>query len=98
MKYLSWVKSAHVYRRRRLGALLAVMVMGWALYAGSSAGAESPSISYTVAPGDSLWSIAVTHYSASEDPRLKIEAIRQANDLKGNEIQPGMSLEIPSTE
>jgi LysM repeat protein len=74
------------------------MVMGWALYAGSSADAESPSSSYTVAPGDSLWSIAVTHYSATEDPRPKIEAIRQANGLKGNEVQPGMSLNLPSTE
>jgi hypothetical protein len=32
-----------------------------------------------------------------EDPRPKVEAIREANDLSGYEIYPGMSLKVPST-
>ena len=66
--------------------------LSFALYAGSSgAGAEAPTVRYTVAPGETLWEIAVEHTLPGEDPR----PIREANDLSGSTIHPGMTLEVP---
>ena len=47
------------------------------------------------AAGDTLWGIAIERTAPWEDPRPKVEAIREANDLSGYEIYPGMSLELP---
>src|SRR5215213_7111544 len=66
------------------------------VYAGGVAGAEPQPVHYTVAPGDTLWGIAIEHTAVWEDPRPKVEAIREANDLSGYEIYPGMSLKVPS--
>ena len=84
------------YRRRRLGALVVATTLAVAVYAGGVAGAESQPTHYTVAPGDTLWGIALEHTAVWEDPRPKVEAIREANDLSGYEIYPGMSLKVPS--
>lgn len=83
------------YRRRRLGALFVVAVLAFALYAGTGAGAESQTVSYTVAPGETLWEIAVENTLPGEDPRPKVEAIRELNDIPGSTIHPGMTLEVP---
>ncbi|HET7273264.1 MAG TPA: LysM peptidoglycan-binding domain-containing protein [Rubrobacter sp.] len=88
-------KDRAKYRRRRLGALFVAAALGVALYTGGGAGAESQAVHYTVAPGDTLWGIAIEHTAPWEDPRPKVEAIREANDLSGYEIFPGMSLELP---
>jgi LysM repeat protein len=85
------------YRRRRLGALFVGAALAVAVYAGGGAGAEPQPAHYTVAPGDTLWGIALEHTAIWEDPRPKVEAIREANDLSGYEIYPGMSLKVPST-
>ena len=84
------------YRRRRLGAC-SCAALAVTLYIGGVAGAEPESVHYTVAPGDTLWEIAIDHTAVWEDPRPKVEAIREANDLSGYEIYPGMSLKLPST-
>ncbi|MDQ4126983.1 MAG: LysM peptidoglycan-binding domain-containing protein [Actinomycetota bacterium] len=83
------------YRRRRLGALFVVAALAFALYAGGGAGAESQTLPYTVAPGETLWEIAAENTLPGEDPRAKLEAIREANDLSGSTIHPGMTLEVP---
>ncbi len=83
------------YRRRRLGALLAVTTIGAALYAGGGASAGAPSGYHTVAAGDTLWTIATEHYTPAEDPRPWVEAIREANGLPDAAIRPGMRLELP---
>ncbi len=70
-------------------------VLGVAAYTGGGVGAEPPPAHYTVAPGDTLWGIAIEHTPLWEDPRPNVEAIREANDLSGYEIYPGMSLELP---
>jgi LysM repeat protein len=94
--YISSVKTNRaIYRRRRLGALFVAGALAVAVYTASGVGAEPQSASYTVAPGDTLWGIAIDHTAPWEDPRLKVEAIREANDLSGYEIYPGMSLELP---
>ena len=67
-----------------------------AVYMGGVAGAEQQPVHYTVAPGDTLWGIAIEHTAMWEDPRPKVEAIREANHLSGYEIYPGMSLKLPS--
>lgn len=96
LPYLPWVKKEHVYRRRRIGALFVAAVLGFALYAGGGAGAEPPTVLYTVEPGDTLWSVATEHYPASEDPRVTVEVIRDANDLPDARIYPGARLELPA--
>ena len=84
-----------MYRRRRLGALLAASVFAYGLYAATGAGADTEPVTYTVAAGDTLWEIATEQYPPAEDPRATIEAIRQENDLEGYLIRPGMRLELP---
>lgn len=91
------MRSEHVYRRRRIGALFVAAVLAFALYAGGGAGAESPTVLYTVSPGDTIWSIATEHYPPSEDPRVTVETIRDANGLTDAQIYPGMRLELPAT-
>src|SRR5918997_4269795 len=96
--YISPVRRNRAkYRRRRLGALFVAAALAVALYVGGVAGAEPQPVNYTVAPGDTLWGIAIEHTAVWEDPRPKVEAIREANDLSGYEIYPGMSLKVPST-
>ena len=83
------------YRRRRLGALFVAGALAVAAYTAGGVGAEQQASHYTVAPGDTLWGIAIERTAPWEDPRPKVEAIREANDLAGYEIYPGMSLELP---
>ncbi len=72
--------------------------VGLALYAGTGADAGTQSVRYTVSPGDTLWEIAISHTPPREDPRIVVEAVREANGLSGTMIQPGMSLELPPVE
>jgi LysM repeat protein len=96
--YISLVREDRAkYRRRRLVALFVAAALAVATYVGGVAGAEPQPVHYTVAPGDTLWGIAIEHTPPWEDPRPKVEAIREANDLSGYEIYPGMSLKLPST-
>lgn len=78
--------------------MLVVGIVGWALYSGAGANAGAPLDDYTVASGDNLWDIATSHYPASEDPRVRIEEIREINGLEGYGIQPGTHLKLPSAE
>jgi LysM repeat protein len=89
------VKHGEIYRRRRLGALLAGSAVGYILYASGGAAAGTPTVTYTVAPGDTLWEVATERYPSSEDPRTTIEAIRRENGLEGYGLEPGMRLELP---
>ena len=77
---------------------MSVVVVGaLALHAGGGAGADPEPVRYTVAPGDTLWGIAVQNTDAWEDPRATVETIRRANDLPGSTIRPGMRLEVPAS-
>ena len=99
LPYISSVKTNRaIYRRRRLGALFVAGALAVAVYSASGVGAEQQAVSYTVAPGDTLWGIAIEHTAPWEDPRPKVEAIREANNLSGYDIYPGMSLELPPSD
>src|SRR5919107_1757428 len=84
-------------RRRRLGALVVAVTFAGALYVGGVAGAGGTPGPSPGAPGDTLWGIALERTALWEDPRPKVEAIREANDLSGYEIYPGMDLKVPAS-
>jgi LysM repeat protein len=46
-----------------------------------------------VEPGDTIWSIAATHYRG--DPRPHVAAILDANRLSTPLLTPGQSLQLP---
>ena len=77
-----------------MGALLATLLTAYLLGAGPGYADPAP-VSPTVEPGDTLWSIATEHQPRSEDPRAKVEAIRQKNCLEAYITRPGMRLELP---
>ena len=67
-----------------------------ALHAGSGASAEAPPAPHTVVAGETLWSIAAEHYPPSEDLRVAVEEVREANGLEGYRIHPGTRLLLPA--
>ena len=68
-------------------------LIAWAFVARASEGAGPP-VRYTVKPGDTLWSIATSHYAG--DPRDAIYRIDRRNELHGSVIVPGERLVLPS--
>jgi LysM repeat protein len=71
----------------------ALALIAWAALARASHGA-GPEQRYTVHPGDTLWSIAVSHYAG--DPRDAIFRIGRRNHLAGSVLVPGQRLVLPS--
>jgi LysM domain-containing protein len=47
-----------------------------------------------VQPGDTIWSIAATHYP-SDDIRARVDDIERANGLNGPRIEAGETLRLP---
>ena len=58
--------------------------------------AAAPSVPHvvTVAPGDTLWSIA-TRVAPDTDPRAEVAALQQRNGLTGVDLVPGQLLRVP---
>ena len=78
------------------GKILLITVLAliaWAVVARASHGA-GPELRYTVKPGDTLWSIASSHYAG--DPRDAIYRIDRRNHLGGSVLVPGRRLVLPS--
>jgi nucleoid-associated protein YgaU len=67
---------------------------GWPATAGDGAGGGGAYQTMTVAPGDTLWTIAVSRYPDA-DPRRKVGEIERANGLAGPAIEPGQRLRLP---
>ena len=72
--------------------LAAIVVVVVTLTAGS---APQAMVDVTVAPGDTLWSIA-TQAAPDRDPRDVIDDIRRLNDMPGDVLPIGVVLRVPA--
>lgn len=55
---------------------------------------EEKIISYTIAPGQTLWSIAREYTPNSKDIRETIYEIKQLNNMTDSTIYPGQTIQI----
>ena len=94
--------SVTLSRRGRLArtllvlSLTVVMAAGFAARSGAGQGVASTAPSYeivVVAPGETLWSVAAAY--ASGDVQGLVNEIREANNLKGVDLQAGQKLRVP---
>ena len=76
----------------RLTVVALIVLVAWAVLARESEGA-GPERAYVVQAGDTLWSIAASHYAG--DPREAVWEIEQRNGLAGPLIRPGQRLVLP---
>jgi LysM repeat protein len=76
----------------KLLSVALVAVLAWAVLVHTSSGAGRP-VTYTVKPGDTLWSIAAAH--ASGDPRSEIYKLQRRNHLTSGVLVPGQKLVVP---
>ena len=94
--------SGGITRRGRLArtcvvlSLTVVMAAGFASQSGAGQVEASTAPSYeivVVAPGETLWSVAAAY--ASGDVQGMVNQIREANNLKGVDLQAGQRLRVP---
>ena len=96
--------AVHLTRRGRLARTLLVLslavvlasVFGLKAGAGTTdhVGAPTSFIQVTVAPGDTLWSLA-TRMADGGDVRSLVDEISSVNSLASVEVQAGQKLRIP---
>jgi len=79
-----------VFGRIAIVALVAVLV--WAVFARDTGAGSHPRF-HRVQAGDTLWSIAVTHFAG--DPREGVWKLQRRNRLDGVTIVPGQRLALP---
>ena len=90
------------YRRRRVEVLTGLVLVVLALTVlieGSGAEAElaDPVAGHVVvAPGDTLWDIAVDTAPAGVDPRRQLESLRELNGLQGGQLEAWDVVLIPA--
>lgn len=94
--------SGGLTRRGRLArtlfvlSLSVVLVAGFASRSGANqvAATSAPTfVTVVVAPGETLWSVAAAY--ASGDVQGLVSDIREANNLKGFDLQAGQKLRVP---
>jgi nucleoid-associated protein YgaU len=88
----------HAYprpRRRRGWGRIVLVATGLALATARIAYGSGPVAvdRVVVGPGDTVWSIAASHYGG--DPRPHVEAILAANQLRSPDLTPGQTLQLP---
>jgi Tfp pilus assembly protein FimV len=90
----------HLTRRGVVVLTVAVLALGVALIglaklsAPRQAAAPPAPAVVTVAPGDTLWSIA-ERVAPNTDPRAEVAALQKRNGLTGVDLVPGEVLRIP---
>lgn len=92
-------------RRGRLARTLVVLslaiVLGSLVSAKAGAGTEVPAaaatsfITVTVAPGETIWSLATRMGSDSGDVRGLVSEILEVNSLKSVDVEAGQKIRIP---
>jgi LysM repeat protein len=75
-------------------AALAVGLLALARASAPHAPATAKPATVTVAPGETLWSIA-SRVAPDRDPRAEVAALERANHLSGPAIVPGQVLRVP---
>ena len=75
--------------------ILGLLISSAALIMVASADAQVVWTEVIVEEGDTLWTIAKTISSESEDIRLKVHAIIDENKLSSATIHPGETLRVP---
>lgn len=84
-----------------LAIVLGSLVSGSLVSANAGAGTELPAaaatsfITVTVAPGETIWSLATRIGSASGDVRGLVSEILEVNSLKSVDVEAGQKLRIP---
>ena len=96
--------GVHLTRRGRLArtllvlSLAVVLASAFGLSAGAgtsdSVGAPTSFIEVTVAPGDTLWSLA-TRMASGSDVRAMVDEIASVNALASVDLQAGQKVRIP---
>jgi LysM repeat protein len=76
----------------RIVVIVALLTLAVAWGARRSDGAGPEQI-YVVKSGDTLWSIAVSHYGG--DPREAVWRLEDRNHLTGSLVQAGQRLRLP---
>lgn len=76
----------------RVVLVLALLTLAVAYGARRSEGA-GPDRVYVVETGDTLWSIAASHYGG--DPRRAVWRLQDRNHLAGTLVRPGQRLRLP---
>lgn len=84
-------------RWARLALTVTVLAAAVVVVVALTSGPSTPRwVDVTVAPGDSLWSIASTS-APDRDPRAVIEEIKQLNDVPGDLLPIGAVLRVPAS-
>jgi LysM repeat protein len=79
---------------RSVAVAALVAACGIALAVVAHGGGGQPDTTVVVQPGDTLWSIAASHYP-SDDVRVRVDDIERANGLAGPAIEAGQTLHLP---
>ena len=73
-----------------MGSVAALIVMSGSAYGSTASGP----VTVRVKPGDTVWSIAASHYPG-DDTRQRVEDIESLNHLPGAFVSPGQELALP---
>ena len=91
----SLTRRARLARTLFVASLSVVLVAAFAAQsgAGDQVSASTSYLTVVVPGGETLWSVASAY--SHGDVQAMVEAIREANNLKGYDVQAGQKLRIP---
>lgn len=75
--------------------ILVMLAMGGTTADAAARSAGPATITITVQPGESLWTIA-KHLDSQGDPRAMVQRLAELNDLHGTSVTAGQALIVPT--